>query len=151
MQKIVPIKLADLEFEVVYEKIPGVVERLRDKIRAALDELGRKHEVSKALSYFCDQEVFPFFQGPIPQLTYFFSASAGVIEKLHEFEKVEMFLSEREKLVLARIREMYLEKQQIDVHCALQCILRQWLSLHMTISALFITLGIYHVAIIVAF
>lgn len=151
LQKIIPIKLADLEFEVVYEKIPEIIGHLRGKIQTLLSELGQTHEISKVLSAFCEQEVFPFFLGPVPNWRYFYSSSTGVVEKLHKFEKVVMFLSEREKQALTRIREVYLEKQQIDVHRTLQWIIRQWLSLHVILSALFITLGIYHVVMVVTF
>ncbi|QPJ64567.1 MAG: hypothetical protein G3M78_03820 [Candidatus Nitrohelix vancouverensis] len=150
LQRVIPVKLADLDTEVIYEKIPQVVESLRLKINDLMDR-GKGEPISKTLSSFCEQYVLPFFEGPKPSMQYFFSSSAGLPERLHKFDNLQQFLNDDEKLVLVEIKKLYKEKQQLDVHASLQWFLRQWLWLHIVMASLLIFMILYHLGMIFIF
>ena len=52
LQTIIPIKLADLEVEVVFEKIPLLIERMKTQMIDILNNLRDKGEISKTLTFF---------------------------------------------------------------------------------------------------
>ncbi|PIQ96289.1 MAG: hypothetical protein COV67_10320 [Nitrospinae bacterium CG11_big_fil_rev_8_21_14_0_20_56_8] len=151
LQKVIPLKLADLDVEVIYEKIPEIVCQLKNKIEGLTVAVDENRPLSKMLAGFCDQEIQPFFRSPLPSPEYFFSVTAGLLEKLHKFEKIRQLLNEEEKSILDRIKQLYIEKQQLDVHKSLQWILRVWLWIHVIFSSLLIILIVYHVGLMIAY
>jgi hypothetical protein len=151
LQKVIPIRLGDLNVEAVYEKIPDIVKEMRDQLKTSLVLVPENRHFSKILVGFCEHEIFPFFEKTEPRFLYFFSITAGLSEKLHKFDKVALFLNDTERKILLKIQDTYIEKQQLDVHRSLQWVLRQWLWVHIILSSLLIVLITYHVILIILY
>ena len=64
LQKWIPLKLAGLDRDVVYEKIPSIVDQLRERVHFLLYSFENSGPASITLAGFCETEVFPFLKGP---------------------------------------------------------------------------------------
>lgn len=150
LQHIIPVKLADLEIEVVYEKIPQIISELRERVHGLLKKPDGSL-VSPLLSSFCKQEVFPFFKEALPGFRYAFSVTSGLIDKLHKFDNCYQFLGDDERCVLEEIKKHFKDKQKLDVHASLQWLLRRWLWLHVFLACLLTVFVTYHLVLILRY
>ncbi len=150
LQHVIPMKLADLEIEVVYEKIPQIIAELQERVQGLLKKPDESN-VSPLLSSFCKQEVLPFFKGALPNIQYAFSVSSGLIDKLHKFDNCHQFLGEEEQQILDEIKKYYKYKQKLDVHASLQWLLRRWLWLHVFLACLVTVFVTHHLILILMY
>ena len=144
LQKWIPLKLSSLDSEVVYEKIPARVDRLKEDIRSLLDDLKARNSLSRTLSGFCEQEVFPHFDSACFKWSLLFSGYLGNTGFNHKFDTVTLFLKKEERQVLETVRRLCIEKHQFDIHHSLQWLLRWWLGSHIVLSSLLVILILYH-------
>jgi len=153
LQKWIPLKLTSLDRDVVFEKIPFIVDQLRERVYSLLFSFKNTNgePASPTLSGFCEKEVFPFLNGPSSHKPLFFfgpTTSSGNLMKLYT---VATFLNTKEKQLLEEIRSICLEKNQLDIHYSLQWMWRIWLWLHIVFSSLLIILVSYHVMFILIY
>jgi hypothetical protein len=151
LQKWIPLKLAGLDRDVIFEKVPFIVDQLRERVHTLLYLFKKSGPVSITLTEFCEQEVFPFLKGPFPQVPLFFFKTTAGSWNLLKFDAVVPFLNVQEKQLLEEIRSICLEKNQLDIHYSLQWTLRSWLWLHIIISSLLIILVSYHIIFILIY
>ncbi len=151
LQKWIPLKLSSLDREAVYENIPQRVERLKEDIRSLLDDLKSRNLLSRTLSGFCEQEVFPHFKGTCFQWSLLFSGYLGNTGFNHKFDTVTLFLKKEERRVLDTVRSLCIEKHQLDIHHSLQWLLRWWLGSHIVLSSLLVVLIVYHLTFLLIY
>jgi hypothetical protein len=148
LQKWIPLKLTSLDRDVVFEKIPSIVDQMRDRVHSLLYSFKNSEPVSVTLSGFCDKEVFPFLNALFSHKPLFFFGPTASPGNLVKFDTVATFLNSKEKQLLEEVRSICHEKSQLDVHYSLQWMWRIWLWLHIIFSFLLITLVSYHIIFI---
>ena len=99
LQKWIPLRLAALRREAVYEKIPEQVHRLKEKIYNHLMELQDRNILSETLIQFCQKEVMPHFQRVVFPKMSFFSKNLNTPGMPHKFDTVSQFLKKEERRV----------------------------------------------------
>jgi hypothetical protein len=151
LQKWVPLRLSGLDRDVIYEKVPTIVNQLRKRVHTLLYSFKNSGPVSITLTEFCEQEVFPFLKGPFSQIPLFFSENTSGSWNSLKFDSVAPFLNVHEKELLQEIRTICQEKNQLDIHYSHQWILRSWLWLHIIFSALLVILVSYHIIFILIY
>lgn len=143
LQLWIPRVLASgLSTEVLYERIPVLVEDLREraeKVAEASDEAVRS-------LYF--RGLAADLEAPRRRWIYFFDITGGLSRRLGEFAHLRPLLAGEERARLVELEELYRTKLEIDAHYTLQPALRWWLWTHLPASfllLLFILLHLYTV------
>jgi len=141
LQKWIPHALArGLQVEAIYERIPELVDRLR----AEAEEIVSGG--SQTLLDFHRSELAPTLARPQPGLGFLLDATGGGrIGQMAVFTHVASRLPAPEKEKLTDLRQILLEKNNLDAQLSLQRVLRLWLYLHVPASALLLALVLAHI------
>lgn len=140
LQKWIPASLAEgLRVEAIYERIPSLVEQLREEadrlVQGASDVLERfyRTEVRAPLS-----EVHHSW-------AFLLDVRGGRERALEPFRRVAQFVDADEKQRVHDLMNIYTEKMELDAHYSLQGVLRGWLVLHVPAAGLLLGLMAVHV------
>ena len=143
LQRWIPQVLASgLSTEVLYERIPALVEGLRGRAEAIAEESDEAVRSLYLRSLAADLEA------PRRRWIYFFDITGGVSRRLSEFVHLRPLLADEEGARLAELEGLYRTKLEIDAHYTLQQALRWWLYAHLPVSfvlLVFILLHLYTV------
>lgn len=147
LQRILPLRLADLEGEIIYERIPNELAALREEIEAlifkAVKELG-----SDTLGRYYAESLEWFFWKPRFLVGHIVGSgrSAGWIRS--RITALRRYLNEDERAYLGRIEELAHRKSRLDAHYALQSVLKFWLFVHVPAAVLLVLLACWHLLIV---
>jgi hypothetical protein len=140
LQKWIPAALSTgLQVEALFERIPELLNRLRDEA----DGLAKGS--SEMLERFYGESVRPALAGVSPSWSYLVNVRAGRDDRLAPFVRLAPYLAEEEKTRLEDLRALYTEKLELDAQYTLQRILRLWIYLHVPPSALLYGLMLFHI------
>ena len=140
LQKWIPASLAEgLRVEAIYERIPSLVEQLRDEadqlVQGASDVLERFYRTEVRAPLSAVQRSWAFL----------LDVRGGRERALEPFRRVAQFVEEGEKQRVAELMNIYTEKMELDAHYSLQGILRGWLVLHVPAAGVLMGLLAVHV------
>lgn len=140
LQQWIPRVLASgLSTEVLYERIPELVDEVRERAAEVAAASG------EAIQGLYEREVAPELVAPRWRPLFFFDITGGVHARLKEFRYLESFLSEEERERLETLGGLLKAKLEMDAHFTLQHALRVWLYLHVPTSVLLLVFVVIHV------
>lgn len=140
LQKWIPRLLTSgLAVEVVYERIPELVNQIRTKAEEQLDSC------TDAVRDFYSKRIAQSLVAPQPRIMYYFDITGGIHSRIKEFRYMGQFLSGQDKKALDELESMYKTKLELDAHYTLQKALRWWLYLHVPVSIVLVLLLVLHV------
>ncbi len=138
LQRWIPRMLASgLTTEVLYERIPELVEDLRE---SAAEVAAGSHEAIAALH----RGLEPELAAPRRRWLFFVDITAGRERRRREFSHLRRLLGGEERERLDRLEGLYRTKLEADAHYTLQQALRLWLYLHVPGSLLLVALLAAH-------
>jgi hypothetical protein len=138
LQRWIPRMLASgLTTEVLYERIPELVEEIRG--RAAKLAAGSHEAVARLY-----RELEPELAAPRRRWLFFVDITAGRERRGREFAHLRRLLKDEDREQLDRLEELYRTKLEIDAHHTLQQTLRLWLYLHVPGALLLVALLAAH-------
>ena len=138
LQRWIPHVLSSgLTTEVLYERIPALVEEVRGR---AADLAAGAHEAVRSLH----RELDPELAAPRRRWLFFIDVGAGRERRAREFRHLRRLLAGDDRDRLDRLEELYRTKLEIDAHYTLQRALRLWLYLHVPGSLLLVALLAAH-------
>lgn len=147
LQRILPHRLADLEGEVIYERIPAELAALRSEVEElilkAVRELG-----SDTLGRYYTESLEWFFWRPRFLVGHLLGSGRSASWIRGRITALRRYLNEDERAYLARIEAIALRKSTLDAHYALQGVLKLWLFVHVPASVLLILLACWHLLIV---
>ncbi len=147
LQRILPHRLADLEGEIIYERIPSELAALREEIEAlifkAVKELG-----SDTLGRYYTESLEWFFWKPRFLLGHLVGSGRSASWIRSRITALRRYLNEGERAYLGRIEELALRKSGLDAHYALQSVLKFWLFIHVPASVLLVLLACWHLLVV---
>lgn len=139
LQRWVPRMLASgLSVEVLYERIPALVNEIRDKSETLVAQC------SLPVRNFYRKEVAPAMRAPRRRFIYFLDITGGIQTHLKGFQFVEGFLSDQDKGHLETLAELFKTKLEMDAHYTLQYTLRWWSLAHVPTSLVLLLLVALH-------
>ena len=140
LQKWIPASLAEgLRVEAIYERIPSLVEQLRDEA----DQLVQG--ASDVLERFYRSEVRAPLSAVQRSWAFLLDVRGGRERALEPFRRVAQFVDDGERQRVLDLMNIYTEKMELDAHYSLQGILRGWLVLHVPAAGLLLGLVVVHV------
>ena len=143
MQQIYPVYLTQSGFEVIYERIPQGVAQIREEAERVVLECTDKAGSDTLARYYLDTLSW-FFRKPR-----FFFAHAVFSRRsnqwlAHQSAAVERYLNDAEREYLRTLEALARVKNQLDVHYALQGLMRLWLLVHVPLAVAVVVLSIWH-------
>ena len=138
LQRWIPRTLSSgLRTEVLYERIPELVEEIRGRVA---ELAGGGHEAVAALA----GDLAPELAAPRRRLLFFFDITAGRERRGREFRHLRRLLGGEDRERLEELEGLYRTKLEIDAHYTLQQALRLWLYLHVPGAVLLVGLLAAH-------
>jgi len=144
LQKWIPKLLTSgLAIEVVYERIPELIQEIGEKVEALIETC------AEPIKDFYQKQIAMALVTPRPRLIYCLDITGGIQSRLKQFDYLRGFLPVAEKEKLNKLEAFYKTKLEIDAHYTLQRLLRLWLYTHVPASlALLVLLGLHLFAVL---
>ena len=140
LQKYIPAAIAEgLRVEALYERIPELVEKLRNEADTLMSD------ASDVLDRFYRSEVREGLSRLKPSWSFLLDVRSGRDRALEPFRRMAQFVDPAEKPKLDDLTSLYTEKMELDAHRSLQGMLRGWLVLHVPPAGLLMALLLVHV------
>jgi hypothetical protein len=139
LQRWIPTILSSgLSTEVVYDRIPELVEQIRMRADSTIAEC------TDTLKDFYRMNLAGTLAIPLPRAIYYVDVTGGIQTKLREFEYLRPLLPESERGKLETLESLYRTKLELDAHYTLQRPLRWWLITHVPLSLVLVLLVVLH-------
>ncbi len=127
-----------LDIEVLYERIPQLVQEIRTQAEALVETC------TEPVQDLYTRSVAPALAGPKRRLSFLLDITGGRSDGLRQLEFLKDLLDREEKEKLTQLAQLYRTKRQIDAHYTLQRVLRWWLYAHVPVSIVVWGLLILH-------
>jgi len=151
LQAYFPRQLADTGVELVYERIPHEVARLRAEAEAILLDSVRETG-GETLSQLYSQTLHWYFRRPRFLADHLFSGGKGARAWLRQsLASTRQHLNAAEQSHLDRIADLAGRKAEVDFHHAGQSVMKWWLFLHIPAAMVLVILSLWHVALVFLF
>ncbi|MDH3253321.1 MAG: hypothetical protein OEM41_11050 [Ignavibacteria bacterium] len=139
LQKTIPKVLSSgLSIEVVYERIPELVDQIRERATSLMESC------TDPVRNFYEKNIHRRLLAPRIRPIYYIDITGGIQSRMRQFDYLRQFLSHDEQQSLDRLRALYRTKLELDAHYTLQRVLRVWLYLHVPVSlVLLILVGVH--------
>lgn len=148
LQRTYPRQLADTGREIIYERIPAEIARLRD----AADQLvldATRDSGSDTLARHYMETLHWFFRRPRFFTNHaFFGGKHARAWVRQQCDVVRPYLGAAERERLDRLVELAEEKILVDFHHAAQSLMKRWLLLHLPLAAAASILVVWHVLMV---
>jgi hypothetical protein len=145
-----PVILARQPEYVIYERLPGIRERIReeveDRVNRAVSELS-----SDALAGFYAEHLYAYLSRPMNFWTHLFHRSAVYSLWDERFNAIRRYLNANENEILEQIRELTERKTDLDNQYASRSMLKYWLFFHIPLSYALLVFVILHVLLVHSF
>ncbi len=149
-QRVHAHRLTQLNYEIIYERIPAEIADLRHKAEQAVLECTGTTGSDALARHYLDSLAW-FFQRPRFVLGSVLGANQGEHWLHQKLLGVERHLTEPELPFLNRLRHLGLTKTRVDRHYASQTLLKLWLFVHVPLAAAMIVVAIWHVLLAYAY
>jgi len=150
LQLWLPGRLARAGREIIYERIPAEVARIRAEVEqtvvAAADESG--HDT---LGRYYLQALAWYFARPRFVWSHAFGGGRAEHWFRRHLDTIGRYLSAAERRHLARIAELGAEKRHADVQYAMQSLLKRWTFLHVPLAGALLVIASWHLILVHVF
>jgi hypothetical protein len=148
MQRIYPRHLTDTGGEIIFEKIPTEIARLRESAEALMLESARETG-SDTLSRHYLETFHWFFRKP----RFFANHALSGGKKARAWVRqqcdvVRLYLSEAERGHLEKLRALAEQKADVDAHYTLQALMKRWLLVHLPLTAVLLLMIVWHILMV---
>jgi hypothetical protein len=147
LQRLLPRRLAHLDIEVIYERIPGEISALRERVESLVVK-GVHDAGSDTLGRYYLETLHWFFRRPRFFLSHLFGSGRATRWVSGHVSALRRYLNEAERGVLDEVEELAFRKNQLDAHYALQSVLKLWLFVHIPAAVLLIVLAVWHLLVV---
>jgi len=147
LQRLLPRRLAHLEAEVIYERIPGEVYEVRLQVEALIVK-GVQDAGSDTLGRYYLESLHWFFRRPRFVMSHLFGSGRSARWIRAHVSALRRYLNESERGALDRIEALAFRKNLLDAHYALQSLLKLWLFVHIPAAVGLLGLAFWHLLVV---
>jgi hypothetical protein len=147
VQRVYPSKLTQTGVEVIYDRIPGHIDELRAKAEALVLKCCDETRVDTLGQHYLDTMEW-FFRRPRFGLSHVGGSQRSRQWIRQQDANVRRYLNEEERTYLDQLTGLATQKNRIDVHYALQSVLKRWLVFHIPITVALMTLSVWHLMVV---
>ncbi len=150
LTRAIPPRLRTRGREVIYERIPGLMRKLRieteDMIVRSVEQTG-----SRALADYYARHLFRFFALPRHRLSHLMERREPVTELQKQMDNLTRYIGEDERVWFDELAAAVATKHDLDYHYALQSLLKHWLFVHIPLSYVLGVMMLLHVLAVTGF
>jgi len=150
LTRTLPPRLATRSEEAIYEKIPGLIHRLKTEVEEIVFGCISETETA-AVPEFYMRRLKPFFEQPRYFWSHLFHSERAFKTLLTDIGEQNRFLNETEQEAMKNISQRVAVKNDLDYQYALQSTLKYWLFLHVPFTYGLSILIVFHVLLVYAF
>ncbi len=136
--------------EVIYERIPELRRKLRERAEALVERSVSESNMS-TIGDFYTNRLLEFFTFSKNQMRHLLDSRAHWARMEAEMNGMDRYLSDVERGYFAELRELVKMKEDLDYHESLQSALKYWLFFHIPASVALLILVFAHVLLAYAF
>jgi hypothetical protein len=150
LSRVLPRRLTSAGGEVPYERIPVVLRSLRERAEALVVS-GIPAAGTTTLADFYAARLSMFFAGPANLGPHLFGSSHALNSLLADLGGVERYLNADEKKTALELAALVREKNALDLHRAMQLVLKGWLFVHIPLTYGLLVFAAVHVVLVYSF
>ena len=150
ISRVFPKRLSRNDDELIFERMPVLLKRLRDECDEQILESMAKVE-STTVAEFYTSRVRPFLDRPRNLVQHLFEWKSAHHAMRGHFDVVRRYLDEDEKKTLGWLYDHVRRKENLDYAYALQATLKIWLFVHVPLTYSMLLLTLVHVILVYAF
>ncbi|MEM7254956.1 MAG: hypothetical protein AAF493_26435 [Pseudomonadota bacterium] len=147
LQRILPRRLALSGNDVIFERIPDEIARLRDEAQNLVLRCTEDLK-SETLARHYAETLAWYFRRPRFRLGHLFASETATFWINQNFDSVRRYLSESETRYLDQLRAIAIRKSRIDLQYSLQAVLKLWPLVHVPFSVALALLVLWHLLIV---
>jgi hypothetical protein len=147
VQKIYPPRLTQSGVEVIFERIPAHIAEIRAEAEELVLDCTETTRVDTLGRHYLDTMAW-YFQRPRFALSHFVGSQKGRQWVRQQDANVRRYLNDDEGAYLDRLTELALLKNGIDLHYALQSVMKRWLLAHLPLTAALMVLAVWHLLVV---
>ena len=147
LQRIYPKLLTQTNFEIIYERIPAGIHELRSNAEAIAIECTSDTGSDTVARHYVETLSW-FFQRPRFSFSHIVGGQRGGHWVRHQQATLSRYLSEEEGKYFRNIIQLAFTKNRIDLHYAVQSLLKYWLLVHVPLSVAMVVLALWHLLIV---
>jgi hypothetical protein len=150
LSRTIPPRLTSRGEEVIFERIPLYLSRIRNNVEDALFT-AEGEKTSQIISEFYLKNLRNYFLQPANLARHLFHSEHHKQQLLHKISELERFLTDSEIQVARQISEQVSLKDDIDYQYSLQAVLKLWLFIHVPLTYSLILFALFHAIVASAF
>ncbi|MCH9675658.1 MAG: hypothetical protein K0U93_29745 [Gammaproteobacteria bacterium] len=147
LQKFLPRRLSLSGSEIIFERIPTELHRLRTQAEAIVLDCAQTNG-SDTLARHYSETMAWYFNRPRFRIGHLVGSQLATFWIDQNYETVKRYLNESERASLDALRAVALRKAGIDLQYALQLVLRAWPLVHVPIAVALFTLMVWHLVLV---
>lgn len=136
--------------EVLFERIPAIVRRIREEVQSLVLACISETETSM-IPEFYQSRLQPFFSRPRFLLHHLFRSVRPYQALLLEIRSQDRYLNDRERDVMQQIEDRFRLKNSLDYQYTLQSTLKYWLFVHVPLTYALLIFAAAHVVLVYSY
>lgn len=146
-QRFLARRLAELDDEFIYERVPEELARIRSDAEALVVQATEATR-NDTLSRHYLETMSWFFQRPRFLLDHLLGRHSARRWVDDQVRAISRYLSDEELGYLTRIAELGQAKNTVDAHFAIQGLLKRWLMFHVPLAFAMLVLAVWHLLLV---
>lgn len=147
IQRFYPRRLTQTGVEIIYERIPREVSDLRDRAEELAMECTEKTESETLGRHYVDTLAW-FFRRPRFFRNHVVGSQRGAHWLRQQDATVRRYLSDDEQDYLDQLTALAEYKNDVDLHYALQGVMKRWLLFHVPLTVGLVAMSVWHLLIV---
>lgn len=145
-----PGRLSTLGGEVIYERVPLVLRRLRERAEA-ISVATVEPSGAATLAEFYTHELSPHFAAPADFWAHLVASRRPLKVKLQRLTDRRRYLTAIELVAADELADLLRQKDQLDAQRAGQLLLKTWLFVHIPLTYAMLIFTVVHIVVVYAF
>ena len=150
LSRIIPPRLATRGEEVIFERIPVFIRRLREEVEDLVMQCITEADTSGVPAFYVDN-LKPFFDRPRHYWSHLVHSTRPMHRILTDLEAQYRYLNDSELELVEQIENRVKTKDDLDYHYAMQRTLKSWMFIHIPLTYGLLILAVFHVILVNAF
>lgn len=150
LSRVIPPRLASRGDEVIFERIPVFVRRIREEVEGLVLQCISETDTSAVPNFYVGSLRW-YFERPRNYWSHLVHSTRPLHRILTDIEAQHRYLSEAELGFVEQIEDRVRTKDDLDYHHAMQKTLKSWMFFHIPLTWCLLVLAVFHVILVHAF
>lgn len=150
LSRIIPPRLATRGEEVIFDRVPTFIRRLREEVEELVLQCISESETS-AVPDFYIRRLKSFFDKPRHYWAHLCHSTRPLHALVVDIEAQHRYLNDKERTLVDQITAHVKTKDDLDYHHAMQKTLKYWLFIHIPLTYTLLIVAVFHIVLVYSF